>query len=165
MPTPYEKAVLFAIKQGLVKSADEVDQSKSRVMVDAIVLFNSQNEELARFSRRQINSFHDFESEESIVGDSRGQQALLDSGGDPKKRFEYKFVRVDLKGRGITLEINLLDIDGKRVSSWTDDKGYTLPALLGKFGSQGWEMVNHTVNQDNRSNGVTLHYFSFKREI
>lgn len=93
------------------------------------------------------------------------QSALLESSVAPKKRFEYKFLRVDLKGRGITLEINLLDIDGNRVSSWSDEKGFTLPGLLNKLGSQGWEMVNHTVNQDNKANTVTLHYFSLKREI
>ena len=32
------------------------------------------------------------------------------------KRFEYKSIRLDYKGRGITQEINLLDIDGERVS-------------------------------------------------
>ena len=165
MLTQFEKAILLAIKQGLVKTADEVDQEKSRVGIDVITLLNSKEEQLARFSRTELDSFSDVELEESIVDESNNGSTLLESSVGSKKLFEYKFVRADLKGRGITLEINLLDIDGERVSSWSDEKGFTLPGLLSKLGSQGWEMVNHTVNQDNKANTVTLHYFSFKREI
>ena len=34
------------------------------------------------------------------------------------KKFEYKHIRLDYKDRGITQEINLLDIDGQRVKGW-----------------------------------------------
>ena len=32
------------------------------------------------------------------------------------KKFEYKHIRLDYKGRGITQEINILDIDGENKS-------------------------------------------------
>ena len=37
------------------------------------------------------------------------------------KRWDYKHLRLDYKGRGITQEINLLDIDGERVRGWSDN--------------------------------------------
>jgi len=37
--------------------------------------------------------------------------------------------------------------------------------MLSKLGSDGWEMVSHVVNQDVQQNGVTFHYYNFKREI
>jgi len=84
------------------------------------------------------------------------------------KRWDYKHIRLDYKGRGITQEINLLDIDGERVRSWTDNFSSkevpTLPELFAKLGDDGWEMVSHVVNQDITQNGVTLHYYNFKRE-
>jgi hypothetical protein len=83
------------------------------------------------------------------------------------KKFEYKNIRFDFKGRGITQEINLLDIDGKRVKGWANngDKIPTLPELLNEVGQDGWELVSHTVNQDNQANAVTFHYLYFKREV
>lgn len=83
------------------------------------------------------------------------------------KKFEYKNIRFDFKGRGITQEINLLDIDGKRVRGWYQNRNEvpTLPELLNAAGDDGWELVSHTVNQDNEANGVTFHYLYFKREI
>ena len=84
------------------------------------------------------------------------------------KRWDYKHIRLDFKGRGITQEINLLDIDGERVRSWTDNFSSkevpTLPELFAKLGDDGWEMISHVVNQDITQNGVTLHYYNFKRE-
>ena len=81
--------------------------------------------------------------------------------------FEYKNIRFDFKGRGITQEINLLDIDGKRVKGWysNTEEVPTLPVLLNAAGSDGWELISHSVNQDNQSNGVTFHYLYFKREV
>ncbi len=32
--------------------------------------------------------------------------------------WEYKHIRLDYRGRGITMEINLLDIDGERIRGW-----------------------------------------------
>jgi hypothetical protein len=57
------------------------------------------------------------------------------------KRFEYKHIRLDYKGRGITQEINLLDIDGQRIKGWGSSSNVpTLPemfAALGKDGQSG----------------------------
>ncbi len=82
------------------------------------------------------------------------------------KKFEYKHIRLDYKGRGITQEINILDIDGERIRSWgSGTEVPTLPEMFLKLGSDGWEMVSHVVNQDVQQNGVTFHYYNFKREI
>ena len=84
--------------------------------------------------------------------------------------WEYKHIRLDYKGRGITQEINILDIDGERLRGWSDNfsgkenEVPTLPELLERLGNQGWEMISHVVNQDLAQNGVTMHYYNFKRE-
>jgi len=84
----------------------------------------------------------------------------------PKRRYEYKHIRFDYKGRGITQEINLLDIDGQRVRGWMSNQEVpTLPEMLNALGKDGWEMVSHVVNQDNKADGVTFHYYNFKREL
>ena len=44
------------------------------------------------------------------------------------KQFEYKHIRLDYKGRGITQEINILDIDGERIRGWGDSS--EVPTLL-----------------------------------
>ena len=79
--------------------------------------------------------------------------------------WEYKSVRFDYLGRGITQEFNILDIDGKRVEGWwfSDTNIKTLPDLLQLLGAAGWELVSHHVNQDNQTNNTTLHYMNFKR--
>ena len=82
------------------------------------------------------------------------------------KQWEYKHIRLDYKGRGITQEINLLDIDGERISGWANTQEMpTLPEMFEALGKDGWEMVSHMINQDNATNGVTWHYYNFKREI
>ena len=84
------------------------------------------------------------------------------------KQWDYKHIRLDYKGRGITQEINILDIDGERIRGWTDNFSQkevpSLPEIFEKLGNEGWEMVSHVVNQDITQNGVTLHYYNFKRE-
>ena len=56
------------------------------------------------------------------------------------KKFEYKHIRLDYKGRGITQEINILDIDGERIRSWgSGTEVPTLPEIFSKLGSDGWE--------------------------
>ena len=84
------------------------------------------------------------------------------------KQWDYKHIRLDYKGRGITQEINILDIDGERIRGWTDNFSQkevpSLPEIFEKLGNEGWEMVSHVVNQDLTQNGVTLHYYNFKRE-
>jgi hypothetical protein len=82
------------------------------------------------------------------------------------QRWEYLSVRFDYKGRGITQEFNLLDINGKREKGWLNTEGEsaaTLPEFLQLAGSDGWELASHVVNQDNQLNGVTFHYMQFKR--
>ena len=82
------------------------------------------------------------------------------------KQFDYKHIRLDYKGRGITQEINILDIDGERIRGWLGTNEVpTLPEMFSKLGSEGWEMVSHVVNQHVQQNGVTFHYYNFKREI
>jgi hypothetical protein len=82
------------------------------------------------------------------------------------KKFEYKHIRLDYKGRGITQEINLLDIDGQRIKGWGNSAVVpTIPEMFAALGQDGWEMVSHVVNQDNQANGVTFHYYNFKREL
>ena len=80
-------------------------------------------------------------------------------------QWEYKSIRFDYLGRGITQEFNILDIDGKRVEGWwgSETNIKTLPDLLQVLGAAGWEMVSHTVNQDLQGNNVTLQYMNFKR--
>ena len=82
------------------------------------------------------------------------------------KQFEYKSLRLDYKGRGITQEINILDIDGERIRGWGSDKEVpSLPEMLSALGEDGWEIVSHVVNQDLKSDGVSFHYYNFKREL
>ena len=82
--------------------------------------------------------------------------------------WEYKHIRLDYKGRGITQEINILDIDGERLRGWSDNFSSnevpTLPELFERLGNEGWEMISHVVNQDLKANGTTMHYYNFKRE-
>jgi len=80
--------------------------------------------------------------------------------------WEYLSVRFDYRGRGITQEFNLLDVNGQRLMGWTSESGQgaeTLPEFLKLAGEDGWEMVSHTINQDMQANGVTWHYMQFKR--
>jgi len=82
-------------------------------------------------------------------------------------QWEYKHIRFDYVGRGITQEFNILDIDGERLKGWFSGKNNrkvtTLPELLTFFGEDGWDLVSHVVNQDGRSDAVTFHYMTFKR--
>jgi len=108
------------------------------------------NEELNRIKEAEQESFNKKVSEGRI------------------KLWDYKHIRLDYKGRGITQEINILDIDGERIRGWTDNFSSnevpTLPEVFEKLGNEGWEMVSHVINQDIKQNGVTLHYYNFKRE-
>ena len=63
-------------------------------------------------------------------------------------KFEYKHIRLDYKGRGITQEINILDIDGERIRSW--GSGKEVPTLLEMF-----EALGHLKNwKPHRETGV-----------
>ena len=66
--------------------------------------------------------------------------------------------------------LNLLDIDGERIRSWRNNFGDdvivpTLHEMLNQLGAAGWELVSHVGNQDVSSNGVTFHYYNFKRPL
>ena len=80
--------------------------------------------------------------------------------------WEYKNIRFDFLGRGITQEFNILDVDGIRKKGWLVGglEVTTLPEMMNALGAEGWELVSHVVNQDNQTNNVTLHYMSFKRQ-
>ena len=79
--------------------------------------------------------------------------------------WEYKNIRFDFLGRGITQEFNILDVDGQRKKGWLVGglQVTTLPEMMNALGAEGWELVSHVVNQDNQTNNVTLHYMTFKR--
>ena len=79
--------------------------------------------------------------------------------------WEYKNIRFDFLGRGITQEFNILDVDGVRKKGWFVGglNVTTLPEMMNALGGEGWELVSHVVNQDLQTNNVTLHYMSFKR--
>lgn len=80
--------------------------------------------------------------------------------------WEYLSVRFDYKGRGITQEFNLLDVNGKRMKGWLSEEqksAATLPEFLRLAGEDGWELVSHALNQDLQANSVTWHYMQFKR--
>ena len=65
------------------------------------------------------------------------------------RTYEYKHIRLDYKGRGITQEINLLDIDGERIRSWRNnfDDDVIVPTLH--------EMLNQLgVAEDLITNGL-----------
>ena len=100
------------------------------------------------------------------IGDAGEKEASVNIQASYMKRYEYKHIRLDYKGRGITQEINLLDIDGERVKGWySSNQVPTLPELFAALGRDGWEMMTHVVNQDNSPNSVTFHYYNFRREI
>lgn len=49
-------------------------------------------------------------------------------------QWEYKHIRLDYKGRGITQEINILDIDGQRVCGCgSSHEVPTLPEMVAAF--------------------------------
>lgn len=79
--------------------------------------------------------------------------------------WEYKNIRFDFLGRGITQEFNILDVDGERKKGWFVGglNVTTLPEMMNALGGEGWELVSHVCNQDLQTNNVTLHYMSFKR--
>ena len=84
------------------------------------------------------------------------------------KEWEYLSMRFDYKGRGITQEFNLFDVNGQRLTGWTGEKAQTAKTLsefLVLVGEEGWELVSHVVNQDVQANGVTWHYMHFKRPL
>lgn len=92
-------------------------------------------------------------------------QAAAPAQEDDRRPWEYKNIRFDFIGRGITQEFNLLDVDGERKKGWWVGGMAikTLPNMMNALGGEGWELISHVVNQDNQHNMVTLHYMTFKR--
>ena len=90
---------------------------------------------------------------------------MSDSTEFARQSWEYKNIRFDFIGRGITQEFNILDVDGERKKGWLVGGMAikTLPNMMNALGGEGWELVSHVVNQDNQANLVTLHYMTFKR--
>ena len=81
-------------------------------------------------------------------------------------KFEYKHIRLDYKGRGITQEINLLDIDGERIRGWGGTQEVpTLPEMFEALGKDGWELITHEVNYPNYGETTVFHYYIFKRVL
>ena len=52
--------------------------------------------------------------------------------------YEYKHIRLEYNGRGITQDIHILDIGGVRVTGWFSGGNVpTLPELLQQLGNAG----------------------------
>ena len=57
-------------------------------------------------------------------------------------QWQYKHIRLDYKGRGITQEINLFDLDCERIRGWESGKeAPTLPEMFEALGKDGWELT------------------------
>ena len=107
--------------------------------------------------RTQLEIIHAKQELAELKGHQRPTTALP---------WEYKNIRFDFLGRGITQEFNILDVDGERKKGWITGglQVTTLPEMMNALGGQGWELVSHVVNQDLQTNNVTLHYMTFKRQ-
>ena len=141
-----------------LKKAQELVKPQKRISPEELEQkIRAEKEELEK-KNEELNRIKEAEQESFDKKVSEGRIKLWD----------YKHIRLDYKGRGITQEINILDIDGERIRGWTDNFSSnevpTLPELFEKLGNEGWEMISHVVNQDITQNGVTLHYYNFKRE-
>ncbi len=141
-----------------LKKAQELVKPQKRISPEELEQkIRDEKEELEK-KNEELNRIKEAEQESFDKKMSEGRIKLWD----------YKHIRLDYKGRGITQEINILDIDGERIRGWTDNFSSnevpTLPEVFEKLGNEGWEMVSHVINQDIKQNGVTLHYYNFKRE-
>ena len=196
MLSDFEAAVEAALLRQSISSRDIVDSSKSIQNRNEYVLKNSEGRVVDKISLDRVNQLKDPEefkkaqeifdpksgiSKEALERESQAKREEIEKkrqiekeSFDKKlsegriKQWDYKHIRLDYKGRGITQEINILDIDGERLRGWADNWSSkevpTLPELFEKLGNEGWEMISHVVNQDMQQNGVTLHYYNFKRE-
>ncbi len=84
--------------------------------------------------------------------------------------FEYLIVRYDFIGRGISGEFNFLDVNGERVikPGGKGDKGLwgaKETELFSRLGNAGWELVNHSVQDQPETTQITFHYAKFVREL
>ena len=193
-----EIAIKEALKNGMISNQEKVSLMTSWVSERNVIINDSKGQMLAEIPLERVEqlsnwneNFWDEENDSDDwgttgeieeVSDENMKKAMILRKERKEKElekinklrekgvrfWEYKHIRLDYKGRGITQEINILDIDGERLRGWTDNFSSnevpTLPELFEKLGNDGWEMVSHVVNQDVKQNGVTLHYYNFKRE-
>jgi len=196
MLSNYQAAIEAALIRKEISSREIPDENRSRQRGNTFELRNSEGKVVSRISMERVEQLKDpevlvkainaahpnvqvtreqLEEEaqkrkvEMIAKQRKGREELLNAmEAKGIKRWDYKHLRLDYKGRGITQEINLLDIDGDRVRGWTDNFSNkevpSLPEILNKLGDDGWEMISHVVNQDLSANGTTMHYYNFKRE-
>ena len=196
MLSNFEAAVEAALIRKEISSKEIADEKRSGQRGNNFELKNSNGKVVSSISMERVEQLKDPEAlakaitaaqpkvqvskeeleaeaqkrkEEMIAKQKADRDALLNAmEAKGIKRWDYKHLRLDYKGRGITQEINLLDIDGERVRGWSDNFSSkevpTLPEILNKLGDDGWEMISHVVNQDLAANGTTMHYYNFKRE-
>ena len=196
MLSNFDAAVEAALIRKEISSKEIADENRSGQRGNNFELKNANGKVVSRISMERVEQLKDPEAlakaitaaqpkvqvskeeleaeaqkrkEEMIAKQKADRDALLNAmEAKGIKRWDYKHLRLDYKGRGITQEINLLDIDGERVRGWSDNFSSkevpTLPEILNKLGDDGWEMISHVVNQDLAANGPTMHYYNFKRE-
>ena len=196
MLSNFEAAVEAALIRKEISNREIVDEKKSSQRGSNFELKNSNGKVMSRISMTRVEELRDPETlekakeaakpkpvipkeeleaqaqaeREALIEKKKAEEAAFLNTLKEKgiKRWDYKHLRLDYKGRGITQEINLLDIDGERVRGWSDNFSSkevpSLPEILNKLGDDGWEMVSHVVNQDLAANGTTMHYYNFKRE-
>ena len=76
-------------------------------------------------------------------------------------QWDYLSIRFTYKGRGITKEFALLDVDGERVSGYSEkdeEAPSSLPELLALVGADGWELATHAFSETSG-----MHHMHFKR--
>ena len=196
MLSNFEAAVEAALIRKEISSKEIADEKRSGQRGNNFELKNSNGKVVSRISMERVEQLKDPEKleqakeaakpkpvipkeeleaqalaeREALIEKKKAEEAAFLNTLQEKgiKRWDYKHLRLDYKGRGITQEINLLDIDGERVRGWSDNFSSkevpTLPEILNKLGADGWEMISHVVNQDLAQNGTTMHYYNFKRE-
>ena len=196
MLSNFDAAVEAALIRKEISSKEIADEKRSGQRGNNFELKNSIGKVVSRISMERVEQLKDPETlekakeaakpkpvipkeeleaqalaeREALIEKKKAEEAAFLNTLQEKgiKRWDYKHLRLDYKGRGITQEINLLDIDGERVRGWSDNFSSkevpTLPEILNKLGDDGWEMISHVVNQDLAANGTTMHYYNFKRE-
>ena len=196
MLSNFEAAVEAALIRKEISSKEIADENRSGQRGNNFELKNSNGKVVSRISMERVEQLKDPETlkqakeaakpkpvipkeeleaqaqaeREALIEKKKVEEAAFLNTLKEKgiKRWDYKHLRLDYKGRGITQEINLLDIDGERVRGWSDNFSSkevpSLPEILNKLGDDGWEMISHVVNQDLAANGTTMHYYNFKRE-
>ena len=196
MLSNFDAAVEAALIRKEISSREIADENRSGQRGNNFELKNSNGKVVSRISMERVEQLKDPEalakaitaaqpkvqvSKEELEAEAKNRKEEMSAKQKAEreellnamqakgiKRWDYKHLRLDYKGRGITQEINLLDIDGERVRGWSDNFSSkevpTLPEILNKLGDDGWEMISHFVNQDLAQNGTTMHYYNFKRE-